>query len=186
MYFLLPFLFGIFYFRYSLLEFILRSTARVQINYNKWLNLKYPCLDYKIFINGKITDKNVDIKTLHANSNKENIFEIQYPFNNKFYSIYGNEIQKLLDYVENINSIIEKEMQKKTPIYKWISAEDTDNVCFLDSIKKSSGPLGDFYKHYNIEMNSNYIANIKGKKITLIDFNLDEYIIEPSSIIKLS
>ena len=77
-------------------------------------------------------------------------------------------------------------MQKKTPIYKWISAEDTTNVCVLDTIKKSSGPLGDFYKHYNLEINSNYITNIIGKKITLIDFNLDEYTIEPSSIINLS
>ena len=137
-------------------------------------------------MNGKPVNKNVDINTLSNSENKQNIYEIKYAYNNKFYSIYGNQIKKLLEYVENINLIIEKEMQKKTRIYKWISAEDNNNSCFLDIIKKSSGPLGDFYKHFNLEINSNNISEIIGKKIILIDYNLDEYTINPSSIINLA
>ena len=185
MYYLLPFLFGIYYYRFNVIEFILRTISRIEINYNKWLKINYPCLGNKIYMNGKLINIHDDIKCLKEHSNNKNIFEIEYCYNSKFYSIYGCDIEKLLYYVENVNSIIEKEMLNKTRIYKWISAEDDNNTCFLDTIKKASGPLGDFYKHFGIEMNSNYIAMIKGKKIIITDYNIDEYIIEPSSMINL-
>jgi len=131
-------------------------------------------------MNGKPLNKNE-----HITANNQNFFEIEYTYKTKTYSIYGNEITKLLDYVENVNAIIDIEYQKKSQIYKWISAVDDNNICFLDIIKKSSGPLGDFYKHYNIDIHSKHIPDIKGNRILLTNFNLDEYIIEPSSIIRL-
>jgi|688.fasta_scaffold287732_3 hypothetical protein len=186
MYYLLPFLFGIYYYRYTLVEFILRTISQIEINYNKWLKINYPHLGYKIYKNGNPIHINDDITTLTSNCNKQDIFEIEYIYNNKIYSVYGSEIAKLIEYVKNVNSIIENETRKKTRIYKWISAEDENNICVLEIIKKYSGPLGDFYKHFNIDVNSNYISEIKGKNIVLIDYNIDEYRIEPSSLINLT
>ena len=185
MYYLLPAVFCIYYFRYNLAEFTLRTISKIQISYEKWLKLKYPQPSYTIYLNGKLINKNDEITALANDISKQNIFEIKYLHNSKKYSIYGVEFKNLLEYVKNIDVIIEKEMVKKTPIYKWISAEDENNICFLDTIKKISGPLGDFYKHYNININSDHISDILGKKIILTNYNLDEYIIKPCSMINL-
>jgi hypothetical protein len=185
MYYLFPILFCIYYFRYNLAEFTLRTISRIEISYEKWLNVKYPPPSYTIYLNGKLINTNDDITILNNRSSNQNIFEIEYLYNSKKYSIYGIELKNLLEYVKNIDVIIEKEMVKKTPIYKWISAEDDHNICVLNTIKKASGPLGDFYKHYNIDINSDYISDIIGKKIILTNYNLDEYFIKPSSVINL-
>lgn len=186
MFYIFPLLFCIYYFRYNLVEFILRTISKVEINYKKWLNLKYPPPSYTIYLNGKPINTNDDIINLNNHTSKQNIFEIKYLYNNKNYSIYGIELKNLLKYVKNVDVIIEKEMLKKPIIYKWISAEDENNICFLDTIKKASGPLGDFYKHYNIDINSDYINDIIGKKIILTNYNLDEFFIKPNSVINLS
>ena len=185
MYFLIPLLATSYYFRYTLLEYILRSISKIEINYNKWYRIKYPTIGYDIYMNRKLLNKNEHIPIITYTYDNDTIFEIKYTYNNKIYSIFGKKIDKLLDYVENVSSIIELEHNKKTKNYKWISAFDNNNVCYLDIIKQVSGPLGDFYNHNNIDINSDYIFNISGNKILLTNYNLDEYIIKPSTLIRL-
>jgi len=136
-------------------------------------------------MNRKLLNKNEHIPIITSIVNTDTIFEIKYTYNNKIYSIFGTQIDKLLDYVENVNSIIEQEYKKKTKNYKWISAIDNNNVCHLDIIKRVSGPLGDFYNHNNIDINFDYILDITENKILLTNYNLDEYIIKPSTVIRL-
>ena len=185
MYFLIPLLASSYYFRYTLLEYILRSISKIEINYNKWYRIKYPTIGYDIYMNRKLLNKNEHIPIITSIYNNDTIFEIKYTYNNKIYSIFGNKIDKLLDYVENVNSIIELEHQKKTKNYKWISAIDNNNVCYLDIIKRVSGPLGDFYNHTDIDINSDYILDITENNILLTNYNLDEYTIKPSTVIRL-
>jgi len=184
MIYILPFFLCIYYYRYSLAEVLLRTITKIEINYNKWLLLKYPQPPFSIFFNNQQINYNDALKLTNKLSNNS-FYEIRYLYNTKIYSIYGSELNNLLYYVNNVNKLISKEFEKKTRIYKWISAEDINNNCYLDTIKKVSGPLGDFYKHYNLNINSDFISDILDKKILLTDYNLDEFTILPSSNITL-
>lgn len=184
MIYILPFFLCMYYYRYNIIEFTLRNISTIEIKYQKWLNIKYPQPNYTIYLNNKEINYN-NLKYINK-FNNTNKFEIKYRYKNKIYSIYSDELNTIKYYVDNIITIIDKEIEKKTPIYKWISAEDEYNNCYLDTIIKSSGPLGDFYKHYNLNINSDSISDIIGKKIILTDYNLDNYIISPSNMISLN
>ena len=134
---------------------------------------------YRIFKNesNEILDEN----TVSKYNTNNDTYHIEYKYKNRPYSIYGKELDYILYYVKNIDTIINTNNKK----YNWIMANDDDDNNYLDKIKMISGPMGDFYKHYNIDINSDDIKCIRGKKINLIDHILDEYTIEPSTIIKL-
>jgi hypothetical protein len=170
---------GIYYFRYKIGEFLVRKITTIQIEYNKWYIIKYPKPNYRIFKNenNEILDEN----TVSNYGTNNDVYNIEYQYKNRTYSIHGKDLNNILYYVRNIDTIINPTNRK----YNWIMANDeNDNNC-LDKIKMISGPLGDFYRHYNIDIYSDDIKSIRGKRIKLIDHILDEYTIEPSTIIKL-
>ena len=63
-------------------------------------------------------------------------------------------------------------------IYKWISANDEAGNNYLELLKKYSGPIGDFYNNGGIKIKTKNLEWLKGKKIVITDFRMDEYILD--------
>jgi hypothetical protein len=105
----------------------------------------------------------------------------------------GNNLEKLLNYLDNINKHMDITENNSKKMFRWISALDEDGKCYLDLVKKYGGPLGDFYtQSSDFEIFSNNISWLKGKKIVITDFRLDEYVIngnienEPIKLTKMN
>jgi hypothetical protein len=196
MFYLIPISILAYNHRASIGYYLIRTFSYMEIIYNRWYNMCYLHPDYKLFINGKqIIDKN-EIQSNNSSENvNELIYEIEYTYKNKMYRLMGNNLEKLLNYLENINEYMDITENNSKKIYKWISALDEDGKCYLDSVKKYGGPLGDFYTQSSadqLEIFSNNISWLKGKKIVITDFRLDEYILngnienEPIKLIKIN
>ena len=158
--------------------YLMRTYSYLEIYYNRWHNYYYLNPDYKLFINGKLVTDSSDIKRYSRDELGEQcIYTVEYIYRNKPYRIIGDNLDKLLDYIENIETNINWDEDKKTKVYKWISAEDADGNCYLDLLKKYSGPLGDFYQHAGESINTNHghLYWLNGKKITITDFRCDMY-----------
>jgi hypothetical protein len=184
MFYLIPISILAYKHRASIGYYLIRTVSYMEILYNRWYNMCYLHPDYKLFINGKqIIDKN----EIQSNSSSENdndndnelIYEIEYTYKNKMYRLIGNKLEKLLNYLENINEHMDITESNSKKIYKWISSFDEDGKCYLDLVKKYGGPLGDFYTQSSneLEIFTNNISWLKGKKIVITDFRLDEYVL---------
>ena len=166
--------------RASIGYYLIRTVSYMEIIYNRWYNMCYLNPDYKLFINGKqIIDKNEIQSNNSSESANELIYEIEYNYKNKLYRLMGNNLEKLLNYLDNINEHMDITESNSKKIYKWISALDENGKCYLDLVKKYGGPLGDFYTQSSdqLEIFSNNISWLKGKKIVITDFRLDEYVL---------
>jgi hypothetical protein len=141
--------------------------------------------DNKLFINGEqIFDKGDIHSYRHSQiDGREQVYEIEYIYKNKIYRINGNDLEKLLNYLDKIDIYADSCVDNHKKIYKWISATDNDGNCYLELVKKYSGPLGDFYNHVeDIEIFYKYNVWLKDKTIKITDFRLDEYILDGTKI----
>lgn len=158
--------------------YLMRTYSYLEIYYNRWYNRYYFNPDYKLFINGKqISDSN-DIHRYSRNELGEQcIYTVEYLYRNKPYRIVGENLDILLDYIENIETHVNTDEDKPRKVYKWISAEDEEGNCYLETVKKYSGPLGDFYQHAgeNIQTNHDYLYWLNSKRISITDFRCDTY-----------
>jgi len=178
MFYLIPISILTYKYRMNIGYYFMKSYSYLEIQYNRWYNNYYLNPNYKLYINGALVNDNKDIyHYTSSEKGEENLnYEIEYIYKNKLYRILGNNLEILLDFVENIDNYMKSNVDNK--IFRWISAFDEDNNCYLDIVKKYSGPLGDFYGNiYNLECYSKHFEWLKDKKITLIDFRLDEYIL---------
>jgi hypothetical protein len=180
MFYLIPITILAYKHRMNIGYYLMKSYSYLEIVYNRWYNKYYLNPDYKLYVNGNIISNMEDIHRYTKNEidNKDLLFEIEYLYKNKFYRIVGNNLEKLLDYLEKIDEYI-KLNTDTNKIYRWISAVDDDNNCYLDLVKKYSGPLGDFYGHVSeIDIYHHNLEWLKDKKIRIINFRLDEYILD--------
>jgi hypothetical protein len=158
--------------------FFLKTITRIEMSYNKWYKLKYGNNNYSIYVNNTLTDKCVvDYNDMC------NIYTIEYNYKNKVFRIVGKDLVKLTEYVENVEEKLNEQFTHKT--YKWISAIDSEENCYLDEIKKLAGPLGDFYAHAGLNINPNEVDFMVNKKITITDFRLDNFVIDSSEMSKI-
>ena len=163
--------------------YLMRTYSYLEIYYNRWYNKYYFNPDYKLFINGKqITDSN-DIHRYSGDElGEQRIYTVEYIYKNKFYRVMGENLDKLLDYIENIDTHLNWDENKPIKVYKWISAEDDEGNCYLENVRKYAGSLGDFYIHAKdlIEVEYGYFYWLNGKKITLTDFRCDTFELDSS------
>jgi hypothetical protein len=193
MFYLIPISILAYKHRASIGYYLLRTVSYMEILYNRWYNMCYLHPDYKLFINGKqINDKN-EIQPNNSENNNELNYEIEYTYKNRMYRLMGNNLEKLLNYLDNINKHMDITENNSKKMFRWISALDEDGKCYLDLVKKYGGPLGDFYtQSSDFEIFSNNISWLKGKKIVITDFRLDEYVIngnienEPIKLTKMN
>lgn len=171
--------------RLNICYYLMKSYSYLEIQYYRWYNKYYMNPSYKLFINGEqIYDKG----DIHCYSHsqidgQELIYEIEYVYKNKFYRINGNDLEKLLNYLDKIDIYADSTVDNSKKIYRWISATDTDGNCYLELVKKYSGPLGDFYNHTgDIEIFYKNTVWLKDKTIKITDFRLDEYILDGTKI----
>jgi len=157
--------------------YLLKGYSYLEILYNKWYNLSCINPDYKLFINGNLINNiNEDIEKY---SKEYNTYEIEYLYKNRSYRIVGENLEQLLEYLNNINNILDCRNGEMTPkIYKWISAVDNEGNNYLELLKKYSGPIGDFYNNGGISCKIKNIYWLKEKKIIITDFRMDEYILD--------
>lgn len=182
MFYLIPISILAYKYRIHIGYYFMKSYSYLEIHYNRWYNNYYLNPNYKLYINGTQVCNDSDIyRYSRSEIGEENLkYEIEYVYKNKVYRIVGNNLENLLDYVENIDSYMNSNVDSK--IYRWISALDEDNKCYLDLVKKYSGPLGDFYGNIsNIESYSKQLEWLNGKKVTITDFRLDEYVLHGKS-----
>jgi hypothetical protein len=180
MFYLIPITILAYKYRMNIGYYALKSYSYLEILYYRWYNKFYMNPDYKLFINGNQVCNDKDIHRYSRSEIGEDnlLYEIEYIYKNKFYRIVGNNFSKLLDYLEKIDDYINANINNKQ-IYRWISAQDEDNNCYLELVKKYAGPLGDFYNHASdIEIYSSQLDWLKGKIIRITDFRLDEYILD--------
>jgi hypothetical protein len=179
MFYLIPISILAYKHRMNIGYYFLKSYSYLDILYNRWYNKYYLNPAYKLFINGTQICNDGDIHRYSRSEigNDNFRYEIEYLYKNKLYRICGTNLETLLDYVDNID--INVSSNKDNKVYKWISALDEDNICYIELVKKYSGPLGDFYGNLsNIDEYINHIDWIKGKKVKITDFRLDEYILD--------
>ena len=179
MFYLIPITILAYKYRMNIGYYFMKSYSYLEILYNRWYNKYYLSSDYKLFINGQQISNDEDIyRYSRSEIGEDNLrYEIEYVYKNKLYRIFGDNLEFLLDYVDNIDMFMNSNIDNK--VYRWISALDEHNVCYLELVKKYSGPLGDFYGNLsNIDAYINQIDWIKGKKVTITDFRLDEYILD--------
>jgi len=190
-------------YRYDIATFLLKSYSYCEIYYNQYIDNR-PLLsnNYKVYINNKRITNVEDLEN-HKNS-LENKIEIHYEYRNRGYILVGYDLDKMVDYLQNI----EKTISNLKP-YKWIEAEIVDpekveideeeyldDTDYLSIIKKYSGPTGDFYLHdidnFGISgkdiLDDEKIPILKNSnlKIILNDFKLDSYEIIFDEKIKVS
>ena len=193
MFYLIPISILAYKHRASIGYYLLRTVSYMEILYNRWYNMCYLHPDYKLFINGKqINDKN-EIQPNNSENNNELNYEIEYTYKNRMYRLMGNNLEKLLNYLDHINNHMDITENNSKKMFRWISALDEDGKCYLDLVKKYGGPLGDFYtQSSNFEIFSNNISWLKVKKIVITDFRLDEYVLngnienEPIKLTKMN
>ena len=193
MFYLIPISILAYKHRASIGYYLLRTVSYMEILYNRWYNMCYLHPDYKLFINGKqINDKN-EIQANNSENNNELNYEIEYTYKNRMYRLMGNNLEKLLNYLDHINNHMDITENNSKKMFRWISALDEDGKCYLDLVKKYGGPLGDFYtQSSNFEIFSNNISWLKVKKIVITDFRLDEYVLngnienEPIKLTKMN
>lgn len=179
-YFLIPISIVAYKYRTNLGYYIMRSYSYLEILYEQCYKHFNVYTDHKLYVNGELVSNESEIKNhLHGvDAEDENIFEIEFNHNNRKYRIVGRDLEKLIAYVENIELNVEKVNKNPNNIYKWISATDHNGNDCLEIVKKYSGPLGDFYKHIDLEIKTHHLDWVKDKKINLVDFRLDEYTLD--------
>jgi hypothetical protein len=181
MFYLIPITILAYKYRLNIGYYLMKSYSYLEIQYYRWYNKYYLNPGYKLFINGEqIYDKgDIHCYSQSEIDGEELVYEIEYIYKNKIYRINGNDLEKILDYLDKIDSNVNN--PKK--IYRWISATDTHGNCYLELVKKYSGPLGDFYNHTDdIEICYKYTGWLKDKTIKITDFRLDEYILDGTKI----
>ncbi len=181
MFYLIPISILAYKYRTNIGYYLMKSYSYMEIVYYRWYNKYYMNPDYKLFINGKQIYEKGDIHRYSSSElgNEEIVYEIEYTYKNKFYRLASKNLDKILDYLDNIDNNVDTNEQNSKKIYKWISALDEDGNCYLDLVKKYSGPLGDFYSQNDeLEFMYNHIGWLKDKKITITDFRLDMYILD--------
>lgn len=182
MFYLIPISILAYKHRSSIGYYLMRSASYMEIIYNRWYNMYYLNPDYKLFINGKqLIDKTEILKhSSFENVSNELVYEIEYIYKNKMYRLMGNNLEKLLNYLEKINEHMDITENNSKKIYRWIAALDKDGKCYLELIKKYGGPLGDFYTQSadQLEIRYDHLGWLKWKKIVLTDFRLDEYVLD--------
>ena len=185
MFYLIPITILAYKYRLNIGYYLMKSYSYFEIQYYRWYNKYYMNPGYKLFINGEqIYDKgDIHFYSHSEIDGKELVYEIEYIYKNKFYRINGNNLKKLLDYLDKIDMYVYSNVDNPKKIYRWISATDTHGNCYLELVKKYGGPLGDFYNHTeDVEIFYKYTVWLKDKTIKITDFRLDEYILDGTKI----
>ena len=135
MFYLIPISILAYKHRTSIGYYLMRTASYMEIVYNRWYNMYYLNPDYKLFINGKqIIDKNEILKySSSENGSNELVYEIEYIYKNKIYRLMGNDLEKLLNYLEKMNEHMDITENNSKKIWGLISRKKRT----FDSIQAS-------------------------------------------------
>jgi len=178
MFYLIPISVLAYKYRLNIGYYFMKTYSYFEILYNRWYNRFYFNPEYKLWVDGKLVKNPKEIRNL---SQEEHHYEIESTHKGRHYILPGTNLEKMMDYLENIDNHLDRSSGSK--VYKWISAVDEKENCYLDNVKKYSGPLGDFYSHHpDVHLEYGHLIWTRDKKIQITDFRIDTYDLVASSV----